>query len=146
MSTGVTVGTSGGSKALTAASVGTASGAKAVTEIYVGTVSGARLVWTSMEVTAGNVSGARTGVGFVASSAATATVTGGAGPFTYLWEQVNGDAFTITSPTAASTTFSDSFGPADVPGARAGDYRCTVTDTATGYTATATITVSLSAS
>lgn len=96
-------------------------------------------------VSAGNVSGSRTGGGVVVSSASTAAVSGGVGPFTYTWAHGGGDLFTITSPSAASTTFSNAFGAGDVPGSRSGEYVVTVTDTATGATATATITVTLTA-
>jgi hypothetical protein len=83
----------------------------------------------SVSVSPSAVSGISFGTGTVTSNAATVTVRGGVGPFTYLWTYVSGDTFTITSNTAASTTFSKAIGLNE---AYAGVYRCTVTDAGAG--------------
>lgn len=66
----------------------------------------------------------------VTSGTATVTATGGSGAAkTYSWARVSGGTVTITSPSAAATTFSASLSAA--PGAIAtldAVYRCTVTD------------------
>lgn len=64
--------------------------------------------------------------GTVTSPPVTITVAGGVAAFTYAWSFVSGSAvITITSPTAASTTFSGviAAGPTEVA-----NYICTVTD------------------
>jgi hypothetical protein len=66
------------------------------------------------------------------TSAALATVTGGVGPFTYLWEFVSGDAATPVTPNSASTTFTRA-ATANFPvNVKQGFYRCKVTDTGNG--------------
>jgi hypothetical protein len=60
------------------------------------------------------------------TAAATVSVTGGTPPFSYAWTKVSGGAITITSPGAASTTFSAS-GLASGE-TRSATFRCTVTD------------------
>lgn len=64
--------------------------------------------------------------GTVTSSTFTATPTGGAAAYTYLWSQVSGDpGITITTPTASTTTFSgdvyEGFGLSGV-------FKCVITD------------------
>ena len=69
----------------------------------------------------------------------TATVSGGFGPYTYLWERViagGGDASTAATPTRASTAFTKT---GMFPGQSSTDtWRVTVTDS-TGATATTEI-------
>lgn len=58
------------------------------------------------------------------SQPATANVSGGRGPFNYLWSAVSGGSgITINSPTSQTTTFT-----VNSSGAKSGTYRCTVTD------------------
>lgn len=84
-------------------------------------------------------------LGFVSSSKparavtnpVTATPTGGKAPFTYVWSLLSG-ATTITSPTNASTTFSQVVASGGSASATA---RVTVTD-ALGSTATADVSIS----
>lgn len=64
--------------------------------------------------------------GTVTTPSATAGVSGGTGPYTYAWSRVSGDTFTVTSPTAATTTFSASVGV--VNSTKIATYKCTVTD------------------
>ena len=77
----------------------------------------------------------------VTSDATTATPSGGTGPYSYLWQQVGGDAMTITSPTSASTTFSES-----VPNGTGyvGYFTCTITDSLTAMATTNNVECSLS--
>lgn len=74
-----------------------------------------------------SVSGISFGAGTATSSSATVSVKGGIGPFTYAWTYVSGDTFTVTSASAATTTFSKVVIP---NGAYIGVYRCTVTPAA----------------
>lgn len=76
----------------------------------------------------------------VTSDATTATPSGGTAPYTYAWSQTGGDSMTITSPTAASTTFSKS-----VPDAVGyeGYFVCVVTDNVGQVAATNTVTCTL---
>ena len=60
------------------------------------------------------------------TASVTITASGGSSPYTYAWTKVTGDTFTVTSPTAASTTFSTS-ADNQTDGEQA-IYRCTVTD------------------
>lgn len=74
----------------------------------------------------------RTGGGSITSSIATATATGGAGGYSYAWTYVSGDALTVSSPAASSTTFSTTLLSGQT---KTAVYRCTVTDaaSATGF-------------
>lgn len=129
-----TVGTSGGNKTIAAITVGTASGNKAVAVGYVGTSGGNKVFFTALSASASPsfVSGSDTGV-VVTTNTSTATPTGGFGPFTYAWAFVSGDAVTVVSPTLATTAFRG--GAMGVGETRNAIFRCTVTDTATGFTA-----------
>lgn len=61
-----------------------------------------------------------------ATISATASATGGTGTgYTYAWTYVSGDSFTITAPSAATTSFSK---VAANGTSFAGVYKCTVTD------------------
>lgn len=66
------------------------------------------------------------------TAAVTANATGGSGTYsTYLWEIINGHAFTINSPNSATTTFTTNVPPGATLSAQA---RCTVTDSNGGVT------------
>jgi hypothetical protein len=70
--------------------------------------------------------GERAGPGSVTTNSVTVTPTGGTSPYTYAWANVEGDAATVNSPTAATTTFTHSLTlPAPT---KSGVYECTVTD------------------
>lgn len=88
------------------------------------------------EVTGQEFSGAPA---YVTSSNATATPSGGQGPYTYSWAMLTGTGFTINTPTKASTSFS---GTVNSPGAKLGTARCTCTDVF-GTTATADVSIIL---
>lgn len=75
------------------------------------------------------------------SNSATTAVSGGTPPYTYLWTFVSGDSFTITTPTASSTTFSKTNTTTNDP-VFDGIYKCTVTD-ANSNTEEDTVEVSL---
>lgn len=87
--------------------------------------------------------GSRLNAGSVSATtnAATITVTGGSGSYTYAWSYVSGSPAVVTSPTSASTTFSRNASAADPANTLTGVYRCTVTDAATSLTATWDVTV-----
>jgi len=63
------------------------------------------------------------------SASVTGSATGGTAPYTYAWTSVTADIFTVTTPTAAATTFS--FTP-PFEGLYVASYRLTVTDAAAG--------------
>lgn len=86
------------------------------------------------------VTGSRSADGAVTSGSAATTLANGTGPYTYLWERVSGSTFTITSPTASSTTFSTSLSNGE---SKSGVYKVTVTDTDDSKTATNNVTVNM---
>lgn len=127
----IVIGTSGGNKTIAAITVGTASGNKSVQTGYVGTASGNKVFFSAMTVVAAPDPVTGSGIAInITTNAATATPTGGIGPYTYLWTKVSGDAISINSATSATTTFTGS-GMAS-PEERDAIFICTVTDTATG--------------
>lgn len=89
----------------------------------------------------GAPSGSRTGTGSVTTSAATASATGGAPGYTYAWTYVSGTAFTIDSPTSATTTFTQTVTAGATINAV---YRCTVTDSL-GATSSSDVAISATA-
>jgi hypothetical protein len=107
-------------------SVGSVSGTLTTQNQNVATVTGAAsggaLVAT---INRPAVSGNRSGPGTATTGSVTVTASGGTGPYTYAWTNVSGETFTVTSPTAASTTFSITVAADDV---KTAEYRCTVTD------------------
>lgn len=69
------------------------------------------------------------------SSATVGTITGGTSPYSYLWQYVSGDTFSIGSSTSSSTTFSKSLTVDLGETAEAiGYYQCRVTDGASRVT------------
>lgn len=132
----VTVGTSGGNKAVSAITIGTSGGNKAVITGYIGTSGGNKVFYSAMSASASPtlLTGSTNIDGGTASTSgnATATPSGGVGPYTYAWEKVSGDTLTVSSPTSASTGFSGTVGSG---GDLSAVYRCEVTDTGTGQTA-----------
>lgn len=77
----------------------------------------------------------------ITSDLATASPSGGLGPYSYSWAYVSGDTVTITSPSSAATTFSrEMVWPKQIATATV---RCTCTDSS-GQSATADLTVFLS--
>jgi hypothetical protein len=113
---------------------------------WVGNVGGETVLLASfvqpLSVTANNVSRVlRDGNTIVTAGPSTAVVTGGLGPFSYLWEITSGSA-TINSPTSAVTTFTKAV-VMNNPSVTA-QARLTVTD-AQGKTATHTITATFGA-
>lgn len=75
------------------------------------------------------------------TTSVTVTPVGGTAPYTYAWSYVSGTTATVTSPTAASTTFSRSASSSTGAGSSYnGVYRCTVTDSLSN-TATVDVTV-----
>lgn len=75
------------------------------------------------------------------TTSTTVTPAGGVSPYTYSWAFVSGDTLTITSPTAATTTFSIT--GLIVGDSRTATYRCTVTDSTSGTALTATADVNV---
>jgi len=77
--------------------------------------------------------------GVVTSGTTTVLPQGGNGQFTYSWSRVSGDTeITITNPTSRITAFRRNI----TFGVREAVFRCLVTDTVTGQTASNNITVS----
>lgn len=62
----------------------------------------------------------------------TVTASGGSGVYTYAWVRTSGSSSTATPTNAATTTFTG-------PTSGVESWRCTVTDVATGATATANV-------
>lgn len=92
-----------------------------------------------LSITPSFVLGERGTVGQVTSSSATATPSGGTGPYTYAWSKLYGDDMTVLAPTSATTAFRKGLGAGESASAT---YRCTATDK-NGLTATANVGVSL---
>lgn len=94
----------------------------------------------SVPLDKGSVSGSGIGNGPFTTDTVTGSPTGGAGGYTYAWEQVSGDAVTITSASSAATSFS---GSATAPASLSGSYRLKATDSLgnVGYSSTITVTV-----
>lgn len=134
--TGLTLGTSGGNKTAGAMFVGTSGGNKAVQVGYVGTASGNKVFFASLTVDATPPDFTQTTV--VApdtnvNGPATANVTGGVGPFTYLWTRTGGSAsVNADNVTGASTNFAMFQASAGIV---TSTWVCTVTDTSTGISA-----------
>jgi len=76
------------------------------------------------------------GAGSITSSSFTAVPANGTGPFTYLWTVISGDAVTINTPTAVSTTVTSTIA---IGQEKVTQLQCVVTDslaaTATGNAA-----------
>ena len=106
-------------------------------------VSGGGTVTFSATVDPFNAFGGQVGTGAVTTNAVTVSVSGGTGPFTYLWTYVSGYAgFTANTDTLATTTFS---GTLTLPGQdRTGVWRCTVTDTFDSSTVSVPVGVNIS--
>jgi len=73
----------------------------------------------------------RVGSGSVTTAAATGTASGGAGGYSYAWTYVSGNSYTINTPSSASTTFTTTLIAEQF---KSGEYRCTVTDSASAPT------------
>lgn len=73
----------------------------------------------------------------ITSVPVTATVTGGTGPYSYLWAQTGGPAASVDSPFNATSRFAMALGPGST---EQGIFTCTVTDS-NGLTAQAIATV-----
>ena len=132
MATGVTFGTSGGNKTLTAAYVGTSGGNKIVTEVYVGTPAGNKLVFANLTVIASpdTIFATASGSGSATTGPAFVTIEGGVGPFVRSWFfQTGGAGLTIDTPTGSSTRVSGSPGAGNTLN---GQLACQVTDQGTG--------------
>ena len=141
------VGTSGGNKTIAAITVGTSGGNKGVLVGYVGTSGGNKVWFSALSASASPSSFSQTTVTAPDTNIngpATASVSGGIGPFTYAWSRTGGSAtVTATAPTSAATSFSAFQGSA---GVITSTWICTVTDTATGFSAiTNTVSTSMRA-
>ena len=81
-----------------------------------------------------SVTGSATRVGagggtVTTSSATVGTITGGTSPYSFLWQYVSGDTFSVTSSTSGSTTFFTNITiTAGGEATKTGIYRCQVTD------------------
>lgn len=95
-----------------------------------GIMSAGGSVTLSLAISPSSVSGTAEDFGGPAtaiSDLATATESGGTGPYTYAWTFVSGDAMTIGAPTSNATTFSKTNDVAGNPVFNA-VFKCTVTD------------------
>jgi hypothetical protein len=75
----------------------------------------------------------------ITTNSVTVTPNGGVAPYSYAWTYVSGDAFTVLSPTSATTAFRST-------SASEGVYKCTVTDSTPGTPLTASVNVGISTS
>jgi hypothetical protein len=109
---------------------------------YIGTVAGNKLFFSALTVAASptSVSGARATPGTAVSNSSTATASGGLGSYTYSWTDEGAAA--ITNPTAAITTFSAAVSCSNT--VVSDNATVTATDTSTGITARASVSVMLS--
>lgn len=105
----VTLGASAGAREVTTIHIGTASGVRTVTEGWIGTASGAKQFYTATEplsvtATPDTISWFGGGGSYYSSSDATASPSGGTGPYLYSWSVDNG-AVSINAPDSQSTGF-----------------------------------------
>lgn len=128
----LTVGTSGGNKSVATIYVGTSGGNKAVQTGYIGTSGGNKVFFSALEVVATATAGFHSNGGLVTINGS-ATVTGGSGSYTYLWERV-GTSYGLSINDATSRT------PVWTKTAADGEeftetWTCTATDAASGVSA-----------
>jgi hypothetical protein len=105
----VTLGASAGARDATSIHVGTASGVKTVTEGWIGTAGGARQFYAATEplivtATPDSIPWFGGGGSYYSSSDATASPSGGTGPYVYSWS-VDAGAGSINTPDSQSTGF-----------------------------------------
>lgn len=115
-----------------------------IQRVYVEDSGMVRLVFSTMSVAkSGDASGScdRSGPGncTATTNSVTCIVTGAVGPVTYSWTSISGTSATANSPTSATTTFFRNDHTS--PGYYSGVMRCTATDTGSGLTGTADVTV-----
>lgn len=81
----------------------------------------------NLSVTPGSAYGSHFGPGTAGTNTVTVSVSGGTPPYSHSWAKFSGDTFTVTIPSAATTSFTANVGYGEV---KTAIYRDTVSDSA----------------
>jgi hypothetical protein len=140
----MSVGASGVWKQVQNISIGVSGVWKQVLNIWVGASGVWKLGYSALSVSlpasvSGNCSRTTAGSCSASTAEALATASGGSGSYSFAWSFVSGSNATITTPHSNGAVFTRSGAVANPANVLTGVFRCTVTDTVTGATASATL-------